>query len=375
MGNLTFRKNDTVRVEDRFYTVLGYIEYENTEDGCRWMEYCLRDENTKEIKWLSIDTQYEEYAIYTRTSYNSDMENQLNGMGYHLADQGTEKVIHYDGNMDVDIGETAYFQEYEDDSEDNIISVEEWSDGKECARGYYVDREDIRLADNWNWNHADTYGNSVQKKTLSVGKIINKGIVLVVVAIFGILGIQHVFGNSKLIRNYLEKSTDFELRTGITSEYDEKEKALVYSTTLTLDEAVKNILDGINGKTECVQQNTEDGDLSVAIVTTGEYCLVYESEESEVFVQVSSRSYVYGSENEIYHGTEASNRYYRRYYYSTAYLTDRNHYKKKRNSYKNFDDTTISTSYNDTYNDYASSIRQSSVSSRRSSGGGTGYGK
>ena len=375
MGNLRFRKNDAVRVEDRFYIVLGYIEYENTEDGCHWMEYCLRDRDTNEIKWLSIDTQYEEYAIYTRISYNSDMENQLNGMGYHLADSGTEKVISYDGNMDVDIGETAGFLEYEDDSEENIISVEAWSDEKEYARGYYVDREDIRLADKSGWDNSGTKRNTGDHWFSSFVKKLLNGIFLFFVAIFVLLGIRSIFGNNKLIRNYLEKSTDFELCTGITSEYDSGEKALVYSTALTLDEAVKNILDGIEGNTERVQQNTEDGDLSVAIVTTGEYCLVYESKKNEVLVQVSSRAYVYGSDNEIYHGTCASNRYYRRYYYSTAYLTDRNHYKKKKDSYAGYDDTTIDSSYNDTYNDYASSIRQSSVSSRRSSGGGTGYGK
>lgn len=374
MGNLRFRKNDTVRVEDRFYIVLGYIEYENTEDGCRWMEYCLRDRNTNEIRWLSIDTQYEEYAIYTRIAYNSDME-QLNEMGYHLADSGTEKVISYDGNVDVDIGETAGFLEYEDDSEENIISVEAWSDEKEYARGYYVDREDIQLADKNNWNNAGTKKNTVNHMSSSLGIKLVTGMVLVFTTIV-VMGVMKVlFDNSKIIRNYLEKSTDFELCTGITSEYDSREKALVYSTSLTLDEAVRNILDGIEGNTERVQQNTEDGDLSVAIVTTGEYCLVYESKKNEVLVQVSSRAYVYGSDNEIYHGTSASNRYYRRYYYSTAYLTDRNHYKKKKDSYAGYDDTTIDSSYNDTYNDYASSVRQSSISSRRSSGGGTGSGK
>ena len=41
----------------------------------------------------------------------------------------------------------------------------------------------------------------------------------------------------------------------------------MYKSLLSLDLTAKNIISGIDGKTESVQQNTEDGDTSIAILT------------------------------------------------------------------------------------------------------------
>lgn len=375
MEEYSFCINDEIKVENQFYIVKGCIQYENINDGYKWTEYQLLDRCSNQIRWLSIDSLYEEYSIYTQEQSSSayDLE-QIEKQGYRETDSGKQKVIGYQGNMDVDMGETAYFWEYEDSEGENIIAVEQWSDGKECSRGYYLDKSEIVLVSRGkNQNSNKSYG---RKRTdnITLNRIIG------IIAVLGGIGvvvfvIGCFFNNSNKIHNFLEESSYFDFKTAITSEYNTKEKASVYKTTLILDEAVKKIIEGIEGDTEYVQQNTEDEDSSVAIITDKEYCLVYESEEKEVLVQVSSRSYVYGSSNRIYHGRNSTYRYYRRYYYSTVYSFDRNRYKDKNDSYKGYHESKINSTTSDTYSSYASSVRQSSIASRKSSGGGTSFGK
>ena len=375
MEENSFSVNDEIKVENQFYIVKGFIQYQNINDGYKWTEYQLLNKCSNEIKWLSIDSLYEEYAIYTQEQKSSAYDpDQIEKQGYREADSGKQKVIGYQGNMDVDMGETAYFWEYEDGDGEKIIAVEQWSDGKECSRGYYLDKNQITLVNKGEKSDSNMFSSGKKASNTMLSKLIcimalvgGGGIILFIIGC--------LFGNSNQIHNFLEESLYFDFKTAITSEHNNKEKATVYQTSLTLDEAVKKIIDGIEGDTEYVQQNTEDKDTSVAIITDKEYCLVYESEEKEVLVQVSSRAYVYGSSNHVYHGRSATYRYYRRYYYSTVYSTDRNRYKDKNDSYTGYHDSTINNTASDTYSSYASSVRQSSISSRRSSGGGTSFGK
>ena len=60
---------------------------------------------------------------------------------YHKVDEGREIVRQYSGNVDVDLGEAALFSEYEDPTEERIISVETWSDGTEWSTGHYLDED------------------------------------------------------------------------------------------------------------------------------------------------------------------------------------------------------------------------------------------
>ena len=113
----------------------------------------------------------------------------------------------------------------------------------------------------------------------------------------------------------------------------------------------------------------------MAILTKDEYCLVYFSESNETLVQVSSRLYSYTSSNAPYRARHSSAAYYRRYYYSRGYNTDSTRYSKKTTSYENYDDGTINSNTNDKYKNYSESVRQSSTSSRPTSGGGTSSGK
>ena len=182
-----------------------------------------------------------------------------------------------------------------------------------------------------------------------------------------------VTGGTTTISKYLKKSEQYDYVTSITG--NDKQKADVYHSPYDLDATVRDIIDAIDGNTLDVQQNTEDDDTSVAILTSKEYCLVYISEDEQVLVQISSRKYAYGTDSDPYHSRAGTSRYYRRYYYSRGYGSDSGRYKGNSTPYSTYDDTTLDKNYSDSYDSYSRSVRQSSARSRSSSGGGTSSGK
>lgn len=365
---MTFSIGDVLSIEDREYRITGKITYRNSEDNCYWDEYRMFSVADNKEAWLSIDETYKEYSI-------SFMCRKPDMTGYHEVDRGREVVMSRMGNVDVDSGEAAWFREYEDDSEEKIISEEAWSDGTEYSFGHYVDVTDI-LFERSEPHKVVEYGSS---QTSTGSKI---GAVIFVIAFFGVF-ILGAAGNSLIdlfrngsVQKYLEGSSSYLYQTSITGQ--EQQKADVYkaSSFSTVDSAAKDILKGINGKTASVQQNTEDSDNSVAILTNDEYCLVYMSDDNEtVLVQVSGRKYTYTTDNDLYHGTSHSRRYYRRFYHTVGYSSDSSRYSGSSSAYSSFNDTNISYNSSNTYNSYSGSIRQSSVGTRRSSGGGISSGK
>jgi len=363
---------DTLRVDGGIYEVIGKIQYKNLDDGCCWFEYRMIQQNSGNEKWLSYDSIYREYSI-SEVIRNSSIS------GYHLVDSGEEKVIGAWGAVDVEVGDRAKFKEYEDSTEEKILSVEIWDDGEELSVGYYLDEDEVSLQrrnsqgtnNPYQGSHGvyGNYGNTQRKKSSSslVGIItLFTGLAVV----FGMCGA--IFSGSKVISKYLKKSNYYEYITSITG--NEGQKADVYRTSMDLDLAVKDIIDGIEGKTEAIQQNTDDGDNSVAILTSKEYCLVYVSEDNETLIQVSTRKYVYTTDSAPYHSRNNTYRYYRRFYYSKGYTGDMGSFGKYSTPYSTFDDTTV-TSSTDTYSSYADSVRQASVTARQSSGGGISSGK
>ncbi len=362
---MMFSVGDVLNIEDKEYRIVGKITYRNSLDNCYWDEYRMFSVVGNKEAWLSIDDTYNEYSI----SWMCLMPNKS---GYHEVDRGCEIVMSRMGNVDVDSGERANFIEYEDASEENIISEEIWSDGTEYSYGHYLDASDI-LFERSEPNKVSGSANSGVVKAVVVFSI-----VIMAAAILLPLGTT-VFGalfQNGSVQKYLEGSSKYAYKTSITGE--DKEKADVYEAKsfYTVDAAAKDILKGINGKTKNVQENTEDSDNSVAILTDEEYCIVYMSDDSEtVLVQVSGRKYAYTTDKEMYHGTSRTRRYYRRFYRTLGYSSDSSRYRSYSSPYSSFSDTNISYNSSNTYNSYSSSIRQSSTRTRKSSGGGISSGK
>lgn len=371
MKDIKFYINDEVIVQNNKYIVTGYIQYKNLNDGYVWFEYRLKELNSNTIAWLSIDNLYEEYAIYRqeRNSYGFTAE-EIERQGYREADSGVQAVIDFNGRMDVDKGEQARFWEYEDGDAEKIIAIEEWSDGREYSTGHYLDRDDISIIGQ---NTIRENSNSFQKNKSIMDYCLAVGSVLLIMFVIVVFLVN--IGGSYLIEKHLEESSSYRYVTSITSDRENEHKADVYRSSLSLDETVKNIIDYIEGDTEYIQQNKDEDDSSVAIITKEEYCFVYESEDNEILVQISSRQYAYSSTNTIYKGRSGSYRYYRRYYYSTVYSKDKSSFGSSSDSFSGYQDGNVSTNSSDTYSSYASSVRQNSILSRRSSGGGTSSGK
>lgn len=152
---------------------------------------------------------------------------------------------------------------------------------------------------------------------------------------------------NKSMRTYLKKqSSKYEYVTSVTSNENNKKAQLYKSSFSTIDETVKDIIDGVPEgitKTKDLDETTdEDG---IGLETSKEYAYVY-MENGKVYVQVSEKKYVESS-GSTYHSSHRS------YYYRTY----------------------SSSNENSKYRSYATSARQSSINSRSSSGGGTSSGK
>lgn len=366
--DLTFYKNQRIRVDGSEYQVLGGIEFYNSHDGSRWKEYRLRETGSGQERWLSIDNLYEEYAIYTKQVYSEDFSpEQMSRGGYRSADSGRAKVVSCFGAVDVEQGDWVAYEEYEDRTEEYLMSVEQWEDETEYSKGYYLDAGEISPID----NKPVVAG----EENVSQGGSKLKTVMFLGILIFAVMGIIMAFiqGRPKQMKKVIEENSVFTYKTSITSDINSKEKADVYKTYLTVDEAVKLILMEIEGDTEEVQAD-ENGE-SVAILTKKEYCLVYLSEEQDTLVQISSRAYVFQSTNHPYHSSNRIYRHYRSFYYTWGLPEDRSTYAKNRSGYEGYDDGTLTRDSSDFYRNYSNSIRQSSVNARKSSGGGISSGK
>lgn len=375
MGNLYFNVGDTIKADGSDYIVEGLIVFINESDNLKWTEYKIRQLSSRKVKWLSIDNDYEEYAIYTQAgSKKGFSESEILSKGFKEADFGKANVISFSGNVDVEKGDWVKYREFEDISEENIISIEEWEDETEYSTGYYLDENEIIKVASGNNNAS--YGNINNFNNKESNGVFKRFLAfMLILMLFPVVGflVPKIFINKDKIADYLSSSGLFTYTTSITSDLNNNEKADVYSTALSVEEAAKSVIDCVNGDVEDIQENAEDG--TVGIMTKYEYCLVYTDTENQTLAQISQRSYVYSSTNNPYRSTNTTARYFRRHYYTIGYSSDSSRYKKYTSGYDNYDDGYIDTDSNNKYKTYSNSVRQSSVNSRTSSGGGTSSGK
>lgn len=368
---------DSIKADGDYYKIIGKITYKNKGDGKTWDEYRLQSiQFSNEERWLSVDEYYKEYSL---SRINPAALSLTGSMGYHKVDSGIEMVIAISGDVgDVCVGDTASFEEYEDGEEERIVSIENWDDGPEYSSGYYLDPWEFGKDGEKVPFHA------VREKSSNFLAAILM-IVFVVIGMFAEF-IPNLIAGHKKIEKYVKNSSTYQYVTSITG--SEKQKANVYEykyskpilsdgsgddAQLTL--VAQDIIDGVEGNTESVQQNTEDGDQTVAILTDKEYCIIYRGEDDKIYVQVSTRKYAYTSDKEPYHSRSRTHRYYRRFYYSTGYNRDSGTYSSSQSSYSGFSDGSIGYDSNNNLNSYSNSVRQTSAASRSSSGGGLSSGK
>lgn len=373
--NLRFDIGNKIKIAGAAFSVDGYIVFEDNY-GASWIEYKLKSKNTFQVKWLSIDRINNEYAVYIQQSYSSDfIEENISAKGYKTVEDSSAKVVDYSGNVDVDLGEVVFYKEYEDNTEELLLSVEQWNGELEYSKGYYIDKEDIEnlsfhFDDNLNIsqsnNREGSYASNINKK--KIGIVI--GIILFIIATA--LIIKSCSSNNTLSK-FIKSNSNFQYVTSVTSDLDTSKKADVYSTNKTVEEATKLIISGVKGKIGDVQENKDDS--TVVVTLSDELALIYVSENKQTLVQVSTRKYVYSSRTTPYRGTSITNMFFRNYYYRSFYNTDRNRYGNAPNGYSDYTNGTFTPNNNNKYRNYSDSIRQESAKSRSSSGGGISSGK
>lgn len=360
-------------IDDMEYVVKGMIAFR--EDSWEWEEYKLVANNGWR-QWLSIEMEdgrpvYSLYMERYDILQDAGMQIEVDGEIYEMEERGKATVIDYFGQVDVDRGECCTYTEYANGKKNRFVSYEAWDGELEKSAGVLLREEQIRITDEkrqlsaaeygW-WNFDDELVNRNNRMVAPIRKLANNKqatligmlIVFILPQIFaGLLTVVDGL-KSNHIQSYLETSSDFAYVTSVTNPENNK-KAKVYKTDLTIEEAVKKIIDKVPEKIESVSEvakkEGEEGDDSVGLGTSKEYAYVYLSEEGATYVQVSNKKYVTQNSDAYRSRYHRHHRYYRTY---------------SMGNYGNI---------NSLYTNYLNSARQSSVNSRRSSGGGTSFGK
>ena len=335
--NEKLKRGQIVLIKNERFKVIGMIEFK--EDTWIWQEYKIVS-NSNKIRWLSVEEvegkiQYSIYDENYRVGNVNAIEHTYNNRKYSLYEQGIAHVKSYYGSVDVDINEKVVFKEYLSEDKKYLISIEDWNGDIEKSTGEYIDNSEINITQEF-------------EKTNLTHNMSTKGLKAFFIILFSIIGIGIVGGtvsSKNAMSNYIEKSSDFKYVTSVTNNENNK-KAKVYKTDLTIEETVKKIIDGLPEKVKKVTQSDEDEE-GIGLFTSSEYAYVYESDDGETYVQVSSKKYMNSSGN-AYHS-----RYRNRGYYRT-FTTNNTH---------------------SSYTSYLNSARQASINARRSSGGGTSSGK
>lgn len=372
---LIFNLGDIISVAGNDYTVEGIIEFNNHQELSSWTEYKIRNRHNGQIAWLSIDTIYREYAIYFQKIYNSQFEHQnIINRGYHEVDSGKATVSRVLGDVDVDCGDSVVYKEYEDASEENIVSVEIWDDEIECSIGYYLSAKEIIRK---SYNNGAYFQSYSENRAYNLTRIVSKIFSIVTLLIIGMI-LYSLFGGSskRKISKYLAKSNNYTYVTSMTANLNNKQKADIYSSPLSIDTVAKDIIKHLEGDVAEVQQNSEDS--SIGILTKYEYCFLYKmegEEDGDTMILIGQRAYAYSSTHRPYRSSIRTSKYYRDYYYTAGYTTDKNRFSSNNDAYVNYDGDIIFLDSSNPYKTYSNNIRQLSLSRRSSSGGGTSFGK
>lgn len=346
------RRGQIIMIDAQKYVVNNMIEFK--EDSWIWQEYEIQkyfngDSNRYQKYWLTIEQDEHnknEYYLYSRYAKIIDVNNiefEDNGKSYKLFESGIATVKSYFGPTDVDPYEKCKYYDYISESENEILSVEIWSDETEYTIGEKINDYQIQIKDEIDKEY-------LKKNTINSSKF-SIFILWFCIILFIFPFIGYLFGGifvNESMDKYLSKNTSkYTYVTSVTNNSNNK-KAKIYMVKLnTLDETVKDIIDGVpEGITEVIDDDSNTEKDGFALETKNEYAYIYMNEDGMIFIQISDKEYVNNSAT-TYHSSH--NAYYHRSYRRRV----------------------RSISY---YN-YASSARQSSVNSRNYSGGGTSSGK
>ena len=259
---MKFEIGHDLSIQGNRYLVLGSITYEDRLQGDRWEEYRLRNHQNKTESWLSYDEGNAEYEMSFMVKTSSPPE------GFSLVDSGTQVVRSRAGNVDVDMGETAQYETWEDAEGAHTYSVERWSDEVEYSRGMYISRGDIQdLGPSPDAQKPKKSGRGCIVALIVGVALFVAGLVLIVE--LGITASQTDVGAA------LAGDSQYTLvnKESFDSQ-GEDDTVVVYATSMSVDEASKDVIGKVDGEVESVKEDEDNS--TVAILTANEYVLVYQ---------------------------------------------------------------------------------------------------
>jgi hypothetical protein len=342
-------RGQEIQIRDKTYTVTSRVRCR--QDAFSWVEYELQPSAGPGV-WLSVECGGEgENAINLHQSipYSSvrweGREARYAGVVYRYAESGVANVSDFEGG-DYDYNESFSFTEYR--SEDNkILTQELWEDENEASVGEELEASALRLLAprrvepkrEWRW--------------FPVAVLLS----LVSVIFFLPLAFRPTIA-TRLASNPL-----FQRVTAVT--LPDGKKAQVYSTKLSPDEACRAVI-GMDPK--YVQYvTTAAGNASERMVRTSrETVMIYISEDGRTLAQVSDRSARKNGGYTAYRPRDPTR-------LLGLYRNSQNWFDAgRRRSVSEIQAFPMDTGG---YDSLIASARQASVSARRSSGGGRGFGK
>lgn len=362
---ITFNVGDLISVNDVQYTVKGKIVYEDQSDtNYSWDEYFISDSHNINL-WLSIDC---DDIILWNISHETDTQNAL------LLEKGNEVVHSAYGNVDVESGDAAFYEEYEDASTKNCYCIEHWDDETEYSVGERIPLNNIKLL------VQTTEVVPPRKKSNSS----TTWIVLGAVFLFFISIVRSVCSsssyNSPTVYEVLNgEGSLFSYKTSITGQHNMF--ADIYSTSLNTDSATINIIDKIEGNVDIIQENPHDSEM-VVFLTPNEICLIYHSvEDSSTLIHLASREWtIMNFDQPLYQADSITENFYRSFYDFNGFSEDSAEYSDdelnihyQSSGYRSYYGLYYGA-YTSHYMSYASTVRQSAIQRRGSSGGGSGGG-
>lgn len=348
-----------VIIHNTTYSVRCGISFRSGEDA--WMEYQLVDDSGRSI-WLSLDDGNNEYAIYRMVG--SDFE----GVNYNEfpCDSGTARVVSSFGS-DCDDGESVRFEEYEA-PDGKIYAIERWSDETEYSIGVKIDFSDLEILE----APANAQSFSSSESSSKISTLIT---VIICVVIGGFWAMLEFGGcscsSSKTFDKCIDSSTGFKYESSLTSAAN-KEKADIYRTAQSVDEATKAILNCMEGNVTDVMQSSIENNDAVSMIDPKNYVLVYKGTNGGTLVQKSSRKFAYANDTELFEADDDTKSWYQLYYHERAYADDAKKFSDSADGYRNYHRTHVffiptgGNYYN--YNNYASGLRSQSAARRSGSG-------
>ncbi len=364
--DIKFNLCDLINLNGTHFIVAGRIEYMAQDKGL-WSEYFLVRLSDKVGFWLSVDDK----VLLWEPLNDSDLT------GYEKIEEGDEKVAAVFGDVDCEPGDCAEYEDYFNSADNTYVSIEKWSDGTEKSKGVLIDPSQIILVKKGDVEEIEA-SEKPEEKTKS--KSVWKYLILIFAVFLGFkfCGSSSSSSTPPTIETALSENSNYSAETYLTGA--NKEFAQVYSSNINSVEYVaKDIITHIEGNTSQIYENPVDS-ASVLIITPNEFCVVYvDSVTNNTLVHVCDKEWMKeNSEIPLYHATACTDEFAKSLHIYNTYGADSLEKSSNSNSHRHrafsrfFTGFFFGSAMSNRYNDYSNSVRQSSVSSRSSSGGGHG---